>query len=45
LLLMMFRHGLRASEACALRLNQVDVESRVLHVVLTRGLLTLPKVA
>ncbi len=26
------RHGLRASEACALRLSQVDIESRVLHV-------------
>ena len=32
LLLMMFRHGLRVSEACALRLDQVDIESRVLHV-------------
>ncbi len=28
----MFRHGLRVSEACSLRLSQVDVESRVLHV-------------
>jgi type 1 fimbriae regulatory protein FimB len=28
----MFRHGLRVSEACGLRLSQVDTESRVLHV-------------
>jgi integrase len=27
LLLMMFRHGLRVSEACGLRLSQVDTES------------------
>ncbi len=32
LLLLMFRHGLRVSEACGLRVSQVDVESRVLHV-------------
>lgn len=32
LLLLMFRHGLRVSEACGLKLSQVDVESRVLHV-------------
>jgi len=32
LLLLMFRHGLRVSEACGLRLAQVDTESRVLHV-------------
>src|SRR5437762_11410985 len=30
--LLMFRHGLRVSEACGLRLSQVDIESRVLHV-------------
>ncbi len=36
LLLMMFRHGLRVSEACALQLDQVDTESRVMHV--SRGL-------
>jgi len=29
LLLPMFRHGLRVSEACSLQLSQVDVESRV----------------
>lgn len=39
LLLLMFRHGLRVSEACAMRLSQVDVESRVLHVArLKKGL-------
>ena len=32
LLLLMFRHGLRVSEACGLVLSQVDTESRVLHV-------------
>jgi type 1 fimbriae regulatory protein FimB len=31
LVLLMFRHGLRVSEACGLVLEQVDVESRVLH--------------
>ena len=41
LLLLMFRHGLRVSEACALVLSQVDIESRVLHVArLKRGLPT-----
>jgi type 1 fimbriae regulatory protein FimB len=39
LFLLMFRHGLRVSEACALRLDQVDAESRVLHVArLKKGL-------
>ena len=32
LLLLMFRHGLRVSEACGLVLSQVDTESLVLHV-------------
>ena len=32
LVLLMFRHGLRVSEACGLQLSQVDTESRVLHV-------------
>jgi type 1 fimbriae regulatory protein FimB len=32
LVLLMFRHGLRVSEACGLLLSQVDTESRVLHV-------------
>ncbi|MGI6656306.1 MAG: tyrosine-type recombinase/integrase [Desulfobulbus sp.] len=41
LLLLMFRHGLRVSEACAMCLAQVDLESRVLHVArLKRGLST-----
>jgi type 1 fimbriae regulatory protein FimB len=30
--LLMFRHGLRVSEACGLRLSQVDLDSCVLHV-------------
>ena len=41
LLLLMFRHGLRVSEACGLRLSQVDTDSRVLHVArLKAGLST-----
>lgn len=41
LLLLMFRHGLRVSEACGLRLSQVDTEGRVLHVArLKKGLAT-----
>jgi type 1 fimbriae regulatory protein FimB len=41
LLLLMFRHGLRVSEACGLVLSQVDTESRVLHVArLKQGLST-----
>ncbi len=41
LLLSMFRHGLRVSEACALQLDQVDIESRVMHVArLKKGLST-----
>src|SRR5467141_2153028 len=41
LLLLMFRHGLRVSEACGLQLSQVDIESRVLHVArLKQGLST-----
>jgi len=32
LLLLMFRHGLRVSEACRLRISQVDLNSCVLHV-------------
>ena len=32
LLLLLFRHGLRISEACRLTLAQVDVPHRVLHV-------------
>jgi type 1 fimbriae regulatory protein FimB len=41
LVLLMFRHGLRVSEACGLRLSQVDTDSRVLHVMrLKEGLST-----
>ena len=41
LLLLMFRHGLRVSEACGIQLSQVDIESRVLHVArLKHGLST-----
>ena len=41
LLLLMFRHGLRVSEATGLILSQVDIESRVLHVQrLKKGLST-----
>lgn len=41
LLLLMFRHGLRVSEACGLQLDQVDTESRVIHVArLKKGLST-----
>jgi len=37
----MFRPGLRVSEACGLRVSQVDIESRVLHVArLKQGLST-----
>jgi type 1 fimbriae regulatory protein FimB len=37
LLLLMFRHGLRVSEACRLNLDPVDAESRVLHVARLKG--------
>jgi type 1 fimbriae regulatory protein FimB len=41
LFLLMFRHGLRVSEACQLKLNQVDTDSRALHVArLKHGLST-----
>jgi type 1 fimbriae regulatory protein FimB len=42
LLLLMFRHGLRVSEACGLVLEQVDVESRILHVARLKGGLSTP---
>lgn len=32
LLVLMYRHGLRVSEACGLKLSQVDIEGRSLHV-------------
>jgi type 1 fimbriae regulatory protein FimB len=37
LLLLMFRHGLRVSEACQMKLDQVDTESRMLHVARLKG--------
>src|SRR5271166_2658448 len=37
LLLLMFRHGLRVSEACGIKLDQVDTESRVLYVARLKG--------
>src|ERR1700682_5057719 len=37
LVLLMFRHGLRVSEACRLKLDQVDTESRVLHLARLKG--------
>jgi type 1 fimbriae regulatory protein FimB len=41
LLLLMFRHGLRVSEALGLQLNAVDMEGRTLHVTrLKQGLST-----
>ena len=41
LLLLSYRHGYRVSEICGLKLDQVDTESRVLHVKrLKRGLST-----
>lgn len=41
LLVLMFRHGLRVSEACGLKLSQVDVENRIVHVArLKQGLST-----
>jgi len=43
LLLLMFRHRLRVSEACGLWLAQVDTDSRVLHVArLKHGWSTTP---
>jgi type 1 fimbriae regulatory protein FimB len=41
LLPMIFRRGLRVWDACALQLDQVDTESRVVHVArLKKGLST-----
>ena len=41
LLLMMFRQGVRVSEACALQLEQVEIESHVVHLArLKKGLST-----
>jgi integrase len=41
LLLLIFRHGLRVSEACRLKLEQVDTKGKVLHITrLKRGFST-----
>src|SRR5947209_3399475 len=41
LVLLIFRHGLRVTEACRLKLNQVDTKGKVLHVArLKRGFST-----
>jgi len=41
LLLLIFRHGLRVSEALSMNLSQVDLEGRTLHVTrLKNGLST-----
>jgi type 1 fimbriae regulatory protein FimB len=41
LLLLIFRHGLRVSEACRLKLDQVDTKGKVLHIArLKRGFST-----
>jgi type 1 fimbriae regulatory protein FimB len=37
LLLLMFRHGLRVSEALGLILSQIDLEGRTLHVARLKG--------
>ncbi|WP_303646308.1 tyrosine-type recombinase/integrase [Acidithiobacillus concretivorus] len=37
LIFLMFRHGLRVSEACGMQLDQVDLDSRILHVQRLKG--------
>jgi Phage integrase family len=37
LLRLVYRHGLRASEACGLRWSQIDVEQGVIHVKRVKG--------
>ena len=37
LILLMFRHGLRVTEACAMRMDQVDLESKILQVRRLKG--------
>ena len=37
LILLMFRHGLRVTEACAMRVDQVDLDSKILHVQRLKG--------
>jgi type 1 fimbriae regulatory protein FimB len=37
LLLLMFRHGLRVSELCSLRLSDIDLETKTFHVRRLKG--------
>ena len=37
LLFLMFRHGLRVSEACRLKLDQVDTKGKILHITRLKG--------
>lgn len=37
LFLLMFRHGLRVSEACSLKLSDIDLENKVFHVRRLKG--------
>ena len=37
LILLMFRHGLRVTEACTMRVDQVDLESKILQVQRLKG--------
>jgi type 1 fimbriae regulatory protein FimB len=37
LLLLMFRHGLRVSEACSLKMSDIDMENKVFHVRRLKG--------
>jgi type 1 fimbriae regulatory protein FimB len=34
---LMFRHGLRVSEACRMKLDRVDTERRVLHLARSKA--------
>jgi type 1 fimbriae regulatory protein FimB len=37
ILLLMFRHGLRVSELCSIRLSDIDVEAKTFHVKRLKG--------
>jgi integrase len=37
ILLLMFRHGLRVSELCSLKLSDVDLNAKVFHVRRVKG--------
>jgi type 1 fimbriae regulatory protein FimB len=37
IMLLMFRHGLRVSELCAMKLSDIDVNTRELHVTRLKG--------